>query len=168
MTQEERRVGVVFTQRVFLDPRQALPKVPCQIALRRLIGRRAADKHKVASRVHAGGVGVIVEVASDNRNRATTDVKTAFGKNGGNMAESGSVAFQFTRKGVVTIKAGEDADTTMMTALDCGASDVLEADEELVVYTEMKELHNVRQALIDAGVEVVEADLQYGKNNDNL
>ena len=108
-----------------------------------------------------GGIGVIVETATDNRNRTTTDVKTAFAKNGGNLAETGAVAFQFNRLGVIQIKAGEDSDTTMLTALDCGAEDVVESDDDLIVYTAMKELNKTRLALVEAGVEVVEASLQY-------
>ncbi len=110
-----------------------------------------------------GGVGVIVEAASDNRNRTTTEVKTAFNKNGGNMAESGSVAFQFTRKGVITVKAtGEDA---LLTILDAGAEDAVEDDGEIVVYTDMKQLGAVRDAIKEAGLEVSDAELQYVPNS---
>lgn len=109
-----------------------------------------------------GGVGVIVEAASDNRNRTTTEVRTAFSKNGGSMAESGSVAFQFTRKGVITVKAsGEDA---LLTILDSGADDAVEEDGEIIVYTDMKQLGAVRDALKNAGLEVTDAELQYVPN----
>ena len=109
------------------------------------------------------GIGVIIETATDNRNRTTTDVRTALSKNGGNMAETGSVAFQFTRKGVIRVKAsGEDA---LLEVLDAGAEDALEEDGHLVVYTDAKELGNVRTAIKEAGMEVVEADLQYIPNN---
>ena len=110
-----------------------------------------------------GGVGIIVEAASDNRNRTTTEVKTAFNKNGGNMAESGSVAFQFQRKGVITVKAsGEDA---LLTILDAGAEDATEDEGEIVVYTEMKQLGAVRDAIKEAGLEVGDAELQYVPND---
>ncbi len=109
-----------------------------------------------------GGVGIIVEAASDNRNRTTTEVKTAFNKNGGNMAESGSVAFQFTRKGVITVKAsGEEA---LLTVLDAGAEDAVEEDGEIVVYTDMKQLGAVRDAIKAADLEVSDAELQYVPN----
>ena len=110
-----------------------------------------------------GGVGIIVEAASDNRNRTTTEIRTAFNKNGGNMAESGSVAFQFTRKGVITVKAsGEDA---LLTILDAGADDATEEDGEIVVYTDMKQLGAVRDAIKEAGLEVADAELQYVPNS---
>lgn len=109
-----------------------------------------------------GGVGVIIEAASDNRNRTTTEVRTVFSKNGGSMAESGSVAFQFTRKGVITVAAkGEDA---LLTILDAGAEDAVEDDGEITVYTDMKQLGAVRDALKEAGMKVIDAELQYVPN----
>lgn len=110
------------------------------------------------------GVGIIIEAASDNRNRVTTAVKTAFAKNGGNMAEPGAVAFQFTRKGVIRVKAGEDAETTLLTVLDAGADDAVEDDDEVIVYTDMKQLGSVRDALKATGLEITGADLQYVPN----
>lgn len=111
-----------------------------------------------------GGVAVIVEAASDNRNRISAEVRTAFNKKGGNLAESGAVAFQFSRKGVIRVKFDGDADDAILTVLDAGAEDATEDDGELIVYTDMKLLHTVRQALVDAGLEVVEAELQYVPN----
>jgi len=109
-----------------------------------------------------GGVGIIVETATDNKNRTYPEVRTAFTKNGGNIAEPGSVAFQFTRKGVIQVAAsGEDV---LLTILDAGAEDAVEEDGEIVVYTELKDLAKVRTALVDAGLEVKEAELQYVPN----
>jgi len=110
-----------------------------------------------------GGVGIIVEAASDNRNRTTTEVKTAFNKNGGNMAESGSVAFQFQRKGVITVKAS--GEVALLTVLDAGAEDATEDEGEIVVYTEMKQLGAVRDAIKEAGLEIGDAELQYVPND---
>lgn len=112
-----------------------------------------------------GGVGVIVETASDNRNRTTTDVKTAFNKNGGNMAESGAVAFQFTRKGVIRTKFSGDSEEAQLVSIEAGADDVVEEDGELIVYTDMKQLGSVRDELKNQGLEVVEAELVYAPNN---
>jgi transcriptional/translational regulatory protein YebC/TACO1 len=70
-----------------------------------------------------GGIGIIVEAATDNKNRTYPEIRTALTKNGGTMAEPGSVSFQFTRKGVIRVKAsGEDA---LLTILDCGAGDAI-------------------------------------------
>lgn len=110
-----------------------------------------------------GGIGIIVEAATDNKNRTYPEVRTALTKNGGTMAEPGSVAFQFTRKGVITVAAsGEDA---LLTVLDAGAEDASEEEGELLVYTDQKELAKVREAIITAGLEVKEAELQYVPNN---
>ena len=82
------------------------------------------------------------------------------------IADAGSVAFQFTRKGVIVVKAqGEDA---LLDILDTGAEDVKEIDEEgeLVVYTDQKELFKVRQAILEKGYEVSSAELQYVGNNE--
>ncbi|HZH05616.1 MAG TPA: YebC/PmpR family DNA-binding transcriptional regulator, partial [Lautropia sp.] len=77
-----------------------------------------------------GGIAVIVEALTDNRNRTASNVRSTFGKNGGNLGETNSVAFQFERKGEILYKASvADADTVMMAALDAGAEDV-ESDEE--------------------------------------
>lgn len=111
-----------------------------------------------------GGIGIIVEAATDNRNRTTSEVRTAFSKNGGNLAESGAVAFQFSRKGVIRIKPGDDKDETILSAIECGAEDVIDSDDELVVHTELKELHNVEQQLKKAGLEVMDSEPQYVPN----
>lgn len=112
------------------------------------------------------GTGIIVEAASDNRNRISTDIKTVFNKNGGNMAEQGSVAFQFTRKGVIVVKQkSSDPDEDLLEILDAGAADATADEGEITVYTEMKELGKVRDSLKDADFQVVDAGLQYVPNN---
>lgn len=109
-----------------------------------------------------GGIGIIVETATDNKNRTYPEVRSAFTKNGGSMAEPGSVMFQFTRKGVMTVpSAGEE---TLLTILEAGADDAVEEDGEITVYTDQKELAKVRTALLDAGLTVTGAELQYVPN----
>lgn len=109
-----------------------------------------------------GGIGIIVEIATDNKNRTYPEVRHAFTKNGGNMAEQGSVAFQFSRKGIIRIKgSGEEL---LMKVLEAGAEDVYEEENESVVYTAPEDLAKVRANLIEAGVEVVEAELGYEPN----
>src|SRR5690606_15979209 len=104
-----------------------------------------------------GGVGIIIEVATDNRNRTYPEVRTALMKNGGNIADAGSVMFQFTRKGVIRVNAtGEDA---LLTVLEAGADDAIEDDGEMTVYTDMKDLHATAEAIKAAGIEVLDAEL---------
>lgn len=110
-----------------------------------------------------GGVAILVECATDNLNRTYPEVKLAFSKHGGNIAEKGAVAFQFERKGVIRIKG--KGDELMMQVLDAGAEDMQEEGDESVVYTDPKELTQVRENLTAAGIEVTEAELTFIPNN---
>jgi YebC/PmpR family DNA-binding regulatory protein len=140
-----------------------MPVANIQRAIDRVADKNAAALEEATYEAYGpGGIGIIIEVATDNKNRTYPDVRTALTKNGGNIAEPGSVAFQFARKGVIRVAAsGEDA---LLTVLDAGAEDAVEEDGELVVYTDQKELAKVRTAIIDAGLEVKEAELQYVPN----
>jgi YebC/PmpR family DNA-binding regulatory protein len=112
-----------------------------------------------------GGVAVLVEIATDNKNRTLPEVRTAFSKSGGNMAEPGSVAFQFSRKGVIRVKGqGDDLE---LAAIDAGAEDIFEESEtgETVIYTVPNDLGKVRDTLKAAGQEVVDAELTYVPNS---
>src|SRR4051794_18179127 len=98
-----------------------------------------------------GSVAVLVEVATDNKNRTLPEVRSAFSKHGGNMAEPGSVSFQFSRKGVVRVKGqGEDLE---LAAIDAGAEDIFEEAEtgETVIHTDQRNLAKVRDLLKGAG-----------------
>ncbi len=110
-----------------------------------------------------GGTAIIVEAATDNINRTYPEVRLAFSKHGGNIAEKGAVAFQFEHKGMIRVKGS--GDDLMLTALDAGAEDVQEEGEESVIYTDSKELAKVRDALKDAGLEITEAELTYVPKN---
>ena len=129
---------------------------------------RAADKNAAALEeiTYEGygpnGIGLVIETATDNRNRTLPEVKTALVKNGGRIADAGSVMFQFSRKGVILVEAtGEDA---LLEILDAGAEDAVEEDGEIVVYTDQKDLMKVRKELIEKGLTVKEAELQYAPN----
>lgn len=110
-----------------------------------------------------GGVAILVECATDNINRTYPEVKLAFSKHGGNIAEKGAVAFQFDHKGMIRIKGS--GDELMLQALDAGAEDVEEEGGETVVYTGAKELAKVRDTLKAADLEITEAELTYVPNN---
>mgnify|MGYP001562118344 FL=1 len=95
-----------------------------------------------------GGIGIIVEVLTDNRNRAAGEVRAAFSKNGGNLGETGSVAFMFDRVGAVDFPAGVAAEDAMLeAAIDAGASDVETSAETHLIYTAGDELASVAAAL---------------------
>lgn len=106
-----------------------------------------------------GGVGIIIEVATDNKNRTLPEVKNALTKNGGRMAEPGSVAFQFNRKGILRVEAATEDD--LLKILEAGAEDASEEAGEIMVVTDPKELAKVRDQLQRDGLTVKEAGLEY-------
>lgn len=110
-----------------------------------------------------GGVAIMVEVATDNINRTYPEVRLAFSKHGGSMAEKGAVAFQFSHKGMLRVKGS--GDDLVLVALDAGAEDVQEEGDESIIYTDPKKLALVRDSLVSSGIEVVEAELTYVPNN---
>ena len=135
-----------------------------QRAIDRVADKNAATLEEATyEAMGPGGIGIIIETATDNKNRTFPDVRNALTKNGGRIADAGSVTFQFTRKGVINVAAaGEDA---LLTVLDAGAEDAIEEEGEMIVYTELKDLAKVRTAIIEAGLTVTSAELQYVPNN---
>lgn len=140
-----------------------MPAANIQRAIDRVADKNAAQLEEATyEAMGPGGVGIIIETATDNKNRTFPEVRNALTKNGGRMADAGSVMFQFTRKGVINVAAtGEEA---LLTVLDAGAEDAVEEDEELVVYTDQKDLAKVRGAIVEAGLNVTGAELQYIPN----
>ena len=141
-----------------------MPVANIQRAIDRVADKNAAQlEESTYEAMGPGGVGIIIETATDNKNRTFPEVKNALTKHGGRIADAGSVMFQFTRKGVINVEAiGEDA---LLTVLDAGAEDAVEEEGEMIVYTDQKELAKVRTAIIDAGLKVTGAELQYVPNN---
>ena len=106
------------------------------------------------------GVAVFVECLTDNRNRTTAEVKNIFSRNGGSMAEPGSVAWQFERKGMIILDRGvAEEDDLMLAALEAGAEDIVDTGDTWQVTTGPTDLHSVRTALDQAGIAVDNADL---------
>jgi len=140
-----------------------MPAANIQRAIDRVADKNAAVLEETTYEgMGPSGVGFIIETATDNKNRTFPDVRNALTKNGGRIADAGSVMFQFTRKGVIRVEAsGEDA---LLTVLDAGAEDASEEDGAITVYTDQKELAKVRQSIIDSGLSVSEAELQYVPN----
>ncbi len=140
-----------------------MPLTNIERAIARVTDKAAAQLQEVMYEGYGpGGVAIIVECATDNINRTYPEVRTVFTKRGGTIADKGSVAFQFDRKGVITVKAtGEDA---LLTILDAGAEDATEEDGEMRVITDAKELAKVRDAIKAAGLELTDAELSYEPN----
>lgn len=141
-----------------------MPKANIERAIARAADKSAAALiEEVYEAYGPGGVGIVIEVATDNKNRTMPEVRHTLDKNGGRMADPGSVMFQFNRKGVIEIaEKGEDA---MMAALDAGAEDITEEDDGSEIVTAPTDLMKVRQALVDAGLTVNSAELQYVPTN---
>ncbi len=141
-----------------------MPLANIERAIQRVADKNAAVLQEILYEGYGpGGVAILVEVATDNTNRTYPEVKLAFSKHGGNIAEKGAVAFQFDRKGQIRVKGS--GDDLLMQALEAGADDMQEEGAESIIYTDPKALAQVRDALKSAGVEVVDAELTYVANN---
>lgn len=113
-----------------------------------------------------GGSAIILECYSENKNRTVAEVRHAFKKGGGSMAENGSVAWQFKRVGQIVVNAeGLSEDDFTLAALDAGAEDVLIERETFIAYTPADSLHSTNDALDKAGIKSLEANLTYVATN---
>ncbi|MEQ4719327.1 MULTISPECIES: YebC/PmpR family DNA-binding transcriptional regulator [unclassified Nonomuraea] len=109
-----------------------------------------------------GGVAVLIECLTDNRNRAASEVRVALTRNGGSLADPGSVSYMFNRKGVVIVpKNGLDEDTVLMAVLDAGAEEVNDIGDSFEVVCEAGDLVPVRKALQDAGIDYDSAESSF-------
>ena len=107
-----------------------------------------------------GGVAVLVETLTDNRNRTVGDVRSSFTRAGGKLGESCSVAWQFASRGVVAVKAGgADPEEITLAAIDAGAQDFDVQDDSVAIYTAPGDLEAVRGALLSVGYEVTSAEV---------
>jgi YebC/PmpR family DNA-binding regulatory protein len=108
------------------------------------------------------GVAVLIECLTDNRNRAASEVRTAMTRNGGSMADPGSVSYLFTRKGVIIVPgAGTSEDDVLLAVLEAGAEEVNNLGDSFEVITEATDLVAVRTALQDAGIDYESADASF-------
>ena len=128
---------------------QSVPKDNIERAIKKATGGDGAGYEDIRYEGFGpGGIGIIVEVLTDNRNRAAGEVRAAFAKNGGNLGETGSVAFMFDRVGAVSFPASAAAEEAMLeAAIDAGASDVESGEENHLIYTAADELASVAAEL---------------------
>jgi YebC/PmpR family DNA-binding regulatory protein len=108
-----------------------------------------------------GGTAVMVEAVTDNRNRTVAEIRNAFTRGGGNLGETGSVAWQFNTRGLITLnlKDGAEGEEVALIAIDAGAEDFTVDEDTVSVYTRPEDLEAVRQALSDAGHEPESAEV---------
>lgn len=128
---------------------QSVPKDVIERAIKKSQGGDAENYDEIRYEGYGpGGVAVIVEAMTDNRNRTASTVRSTFSKNGGNLGETGSVGFMFERKGAVFYPAEVgDADTVMMAAIEAGAEDVDSSEDGHVIYCADSDLNDVSSAL---------------------
>lgn len=114
-----------------------------------------------------GGIAILVEVATDNKNRTVAEVRHIFSKNGGSLGESGSVAWMFERKGIVSLpQQGKSEEDILGIVLDEGAEDLSSQDEYFEIQTPVESFESVRKALLNKNLQIENASLQWiAKNN---
>lgn len=154
-----------FALRLAIDKAKAanMPMANIERSIQRVTDKSAAQLQELLYEGYGpSGVAILAEVATDNINRTYPEVRTAFSKHGGSLAEKGAVAFQFDRKGMIRVKG--KGDDLLLTALDAGAEDMQEEGEESVIYTDPSSLAKVRDALRAANIEVLDAELTYVPN----
>ncbi len=105
-----------------------------------------------------GGVALLIETLTDNRNRTGSEIRSLLSKNGGSLAEPGAVAWQFERKGVVKVAKSAEEDDVMMVGLDNGAEDLEDLDDIWQVTCAPGDVQSLRDALEEAGIKVLESD----------
>jgi YebC/PmpR family DNA-binding regulatory protein len=134
--------------------------------IERAIGKgtgEGVDADQIESVVYEGygpgGVALLIETLTDNRNRTGADVRHALSKHGGNLGEPGSVAYLFDKRGVIVVDASRYDEDDLIVAIDAGAEDIALDDDVYEIVTEPGDLGAVRAALQDAGVEIDSADL---------
>jgi YebC/PmpR family DNA-binding regulatory protein len=106
-----------------------------------------------------GGIAVLVDCLSDNKNRTVSEVRHAFTKHGGNLGTDGSVAYLFANQGEILVAAGQSEDLVMEVAIEAGASDVLVEDGQIEIITPVETYHSVLNALQDVSIEVEQSQL---------
>ena len=143
-----------------------MPKDNIEKAIMRGTGELAGGELvEVTYEVYAPhGIGILVETVTDNRRRAIADVRHTVSKFGGNMADAGSVAWQFTRKGYIGITSEVDEDELFLIAADAGAEDI-EFGEITEIFCDLEDFQSVQLALEEAGIVMDEANVVYDPNN---
>jgi YebC/PmpR family DNA-binding regulatory protein len=117
-----------------------------------------------------GGAAVLVESLTDNKNRTVADIRSIFGKNGGNLGENGCVAWMFDKKGYIVVESSAvDEDTLMETALEAGAEDIREDDSNYEVITEPGDFEAIKEAIDTASIPYIDAEVtMLPQNTTNL
>ena len=153
------------TLRMVMDKARAanMPKTNIERAIKKAEGNSDEHYDEITYEGYApGGVAVLVEALTDNKNRTASDVRVAFTRNGGSLGATGSVAYMFDRKGYLVIDRSTtdaDEDQVLLDAIDAGGDDLETSDDAFEIYTDPKQFTAVRDALEKAGYKLANAEL---------
>lgn len=139
-----------------------MPNDTIERAIKRATGESAATElsEVIYEGYGPGGIAIMVEALTDNRNRAVSDIRHVLSKGGGSLGESGCVVWTFETKGVIAVSIdNEAAEDVALRAIDAGAEDVRIDENSLEVHTRLEDLQTVRRALEEAGVTIVSAEV---------
>ncbi len=159
-----------FRLRLAIDKAKAanVPNETIERAIKRGAGELGSDSYEeiVYEGYGPGGVAVMMQIMTDNRNRTAADMRHIFSKHGGNLGESGCVAWMFDKIGAITLEAdGADEDEVILMALEAGADDVERDGDTFTITTTPESFESVREALIDAGYTVDTAEITMRPTN---
>ena len=153
------------TLRMVMDKARAanMPKTNIERAIKKAEGNSDERYDEITYEGYApGGVAVLVEALTDNKNRTASDVRVAFTRNGGSLGATGSVAYMFDRKGYLVIDRSTtdaDEDQVLLDVMDAGGDDLETSDDAFEIYTDPKQFTAVRDALEKAGYKLANAEL---------
>ena len=138
-----------------------MPKVNITRAVERAKGSGGVLEEVLYEGYGPFGVAVIVEAATDNRNRTAQEIKNIFERSGGSLASPGSVSFQFEQKGLILVEKGSNVENAILSLIDLGVPDVEETDDGIEVFAALGELATWRQKIGDGGFGILSAELVY-------
>lgn len=154
-----------FKLRLAIEKAKALnmPKENIERAIERAKGAEAGELEEV---IYEGfgpaGVAILIEAATDNRQRTAQEIKNIFENSGGSLAGPGATSYLFQNVGMISVKRGDKTtDEVMEKAIEAGIEDFEEAADVILIYTKPEQLHQVREKLVGQGLEVVEAELTF-------
>ena len=141
-----------------------MPSSTIDRAIKRIADKSAAVLEEVTYEGYGqAGVAILIECATDNRKRTYPEVKSALNKGGGQIAEAGSVSYNFDRVGQIVVEAADDE--SLLSCLEAGASDAEIVDDQIAITTEPADLHRVREQIKAAGLGISQAGLGYQPKN---
>ncbi len=155
-----------FALRLAIDKAKSanMPMANIQRAIDRQKDKDAAQLQEVIYEGYGpGGVAIMVECTTDNINRTYPDVRLAFTRHGGSLAEKGSVAFQFVHRGMIRVE--EKGDDVLEALINAGAEDYVDENDGTTIYTDPKDLNQVRTSLSESGLKILDAELTYVPQN---